>query len=103
MRKAGGKIKFFWLPCIILLTKSMLAVEFSFAAFNKLPHIDELPKHYDRHPNKDLDFRGLLKFHGLSDAIAVTLTHKHIDVEAGEVIIGYEMFYCFIVSCISNL
>jgi hypothetical protein len=62
------------------------------ALFNALPHIDHLPRCLQNghrglgEPGPEL--KACIKSHGLLFDVAITLTHKHIDLQDGDVIIG---------------
>ena len=62
------------------------------ALFNALPHIDHLPRCLQNghrglgEPGPEL--KACIKSHGLLFDVAITLTHKHIDLQEGDIIIG---------------
>ena len=62
------------------------------ALFNALPHIDHLPRCLQNghrglgEPGPEL--KACIKSHGLLSDVAITLTHKHIDLQVGDIIIG---------------
>jgi hypothetical protein len=75
----------------LLLSDVERALDFR-ALFNALPHIDHLPRClHNGHrglgePGPEL--KACIKSHGLLFDVAITLTHKHIDLQEGDIIIG---------------
>lgn len=61
-------------------------VNFSEEVFNSVRHIDGLQKEEFKLPCKSL--KQLVFNHNLMDVVGITLTHKHMDIRANEVIVG---------------
>jgi hypothetical protein len=61
-------------------------LHFSTELFNNLPHIDTLTLETNHTPSEQL--KNVIKCHNLLDAVAITLTHKHFDLNPNEIVVG---------------
>lgn len=68
-----------------------VATAFNTELFNALPHIDKL-RHDEETQLRRYAFvqtaKELVKQHALMSAVGITLTHKHLDIEQNEIILG---------------
>lgn len=75
------------------LISALPAPVFPSALFNAMPHIDHLPRESEEKGHFSLgepgpEFKASINSHGLLYDVAITLTHKHIDLQERDLVIG---------------
>lgn len=75
------------------LISALPAPIFPSALFNAMPHIDDLPREREEEGRVSLgqpgpELKATIKSHGLLYDVAITLAHKHIDLQERDLVIG---------------